>query len=62
MTALRFIEIDGSKGTLTTVDRVSTQGKTPRGFKIDPTGGYLIAGNQDSGSVVVFKRDARPES
>jgi 6-phosphogluconolactonase len=46
------------KGTLTTVDRVPTQGKTPRGFKIDPTGRYLIAGNQDSDSVVIFKRDA----
>jgi 6-phosphogluconolactonase len=56
--SITIYRIDGSKGTLTTVDRVSTQGKTPRGFKIDPTGGYLIAGNQDSGSVVVFKRDA----
>ena len=35
-----------------------TQGKTPRGFKLDPTGRYAFAGNQDSNSVVVFKRNA----
>jgi 6-phosphogluconolactonase len=39
------------------VERVPTKRKTPRGFKIDPTGHYLIAGNQDSNSIVVFKRD-----
>ena len=27
-------------------------------FKIDPSGNYLVAANQDSGSVVVFKRNA----
>ena len=41
-----------------TVDRVLTQGKTPRSFKIDPTGRYLLPANQDSNSVVIFKRDA----
>jgi 6-phosphogluconolactonase len=30
-------------------------GKTPRGFGIDPTGSFLIAGNQDSDSLVVFR-------
>ena len=47
------------KGTVTPVERVSTQGKTPRGFGIDPTGGYLIAANQDSDTLVVFRIDPR---
>jgi len=56
--SITIYKVDPKKGTLTTVDRVSTQGKTPRGFKIDPSGRYLIAGNQDSSSVIVYKRDA----
>ena len=34
-----------------------TQGKTPRNFFIDPTGKFLLAENQDSDSIVVFKID-----
>jgi 6-phosphogluconolactonase len=44
-----------SKGLLKPVEYVSTQGKTPRGFVLDPTGGWLIAGNQDSDTFVIFK-------
>jgi 6-phosphogluconolactonase len=36
---------------------VSTQGKTPRNFAIDPTGKYLIAENQESNNMVVFRID-----
>ncbi len=56
--SITVYKIDSKKGILTTVERVSTQGKTPRGFKIDPSGRYLLAGNQDSGSVIVFSRNA----
>jgi 6-phosphogluconolactonase len=42
---------------LTVVERVSTQGKTPRNFAIDPSGAFLFAANQDSGTVVEFKID-----
>src|SRR6185436_13025412 len=31
----------GSDGRLTAVEQASTLGKTPRNFKIDPTGSYL---------------------
>jgi 6-phosphogluconolactonase len=50
--------INQSDGTLTPIEHVSTQGKTPRNFAIDPTGSYLIAANQDSNSLVVFKIDS----
>jgi 6-phosphogluconolactonase len=39
------------------VERVPTQGKTPRNFAVDPTGGFLFAANQDSDNVVVFRID-----
>jgi 6-phosphogluconolactonase len=51
--------IDPAKGTLTPVEHVPTGGKTPRNFGIDPTGSFLIAANQNSGSVVVFRIDAK---
>jgi len=51
--------IDPAKGTLTPVQHVSTQGKTPRDFSLDPTGGYLFAANQNSDSIVLFRVDAR---
>ncbi|HMD71423.1 MAG TPA: lactonase family protein [Bryobacteraceae bacterium] len=55
---IAVFRIDGDKGTLTLVERVSTQGKTPRNFAIDPSGAFLFAANQDSGNVVEFKIDA----
>jgi 6-phosphogluconolactonase len=47
--------IDAAKGTLTLLGRFPTQGKTPRNFAIDPTGSYLLAANQESGNMVVFR-------
>jgi 6-phosphogluconolactonase len=46
-----------AKGLLKPVEFVSTQGKTPRGFVLDPTGNYLIVGNQDSDTMMIFKVD-----
>ena len=47
------IGTNGDKGTLTAVERISTQGKTPRFFGLDPTGAWLIAANQDSNTCAV---------
>jgi 6-phosphogluconolactonase len=49
--------IDQNSGTLTLVEHVSTQGKTPRSFSLDSTGAYLFAANQDSASIVIFRVD-----
>ncbi len=46
-------------GRLTPVEYVPTQGKAPRSFRIDPTGNYLFAANQDTGSIVQFRIDAK---
>jgi len=55
--SIAIFAIDKVKGTLTFVDRFSTQGKTPRNFAIDPTGKFLIAANQDTDNLVVFRID-----
>ncbi len=47
----------GPDGTLTPVDHTSTQGRNPRNFAIDPTGAWLLAANQNTGNVVVFRID-----
>jgi 6-phosphogluconolactonase len=47
--------IDPAKGTLTLLEITPTQGKTPRSFEIDPTGTWLLAENQESNNIVVFR-------
>jgi 6-phosphogluconolactonase len=51
--------IDPNAGTLTLVEFVSTQGKTPGNFGIDPSGSWLIAANQSSDSLVLFRIDSQ---
>jgi 6-phosphogluconolactonase len=55
--SIAIFSIDAAKGTLTSAGRVSTQGKTPRGFAIDPSGRFLVAANQNSGTLVTFRID-----
>ena len=49
--------VDASTGKLTLLQHVPTGGKTPRAFNIDPTGTFLIVGNQNSDTVGVFRID-----
>ena len=51
-TIARFAFADGR---LTALGHTDTQGKTPRDFAIDPTGTFLIVGNQDTDTVVTFR-------
>ena len=57
--SISIFAIDRDKGTLVEVQRVPTQGRTPRSFNFDPTGKFVLAANQDSDNVVVFSRDAK---
>jgi 6-phosphogluconolactonase len=45
-------------GQLTMVGRQSVLGKTPRNFAIDPSGNFLLAANQNTNDIVIFKRDS----
>lgn len=44
-------------GSITKVEQVSTQGKGPRDFAIDPSGNFLLAGHQYTNDIIIFKRD-----
>ncbi len=49
----------GPDGALTPTGHTLTGGKEPRGFAIDPAGEFLLAANQNSGTLVSFRIDAR---
>lgn len=49
--------VNAREGTLKLVGRQSTLGRTPREFAIDPTGHWLIVGNQESDAAYIFRRD-----
>jgi 6-phosphogluconolactonase len=46
-------------GKLTFIGRQSVLGKIPRTFAIDPTGNFVLAANQDTNDIVIFKRDGK---
>jgi 6-phosphogluconolactonase len=46
-----------ANGLITWVQSQPTLGLAPRNFSIDPTGNFLLAANQNSNEIVVFKRD-----
>jgi 6-phosphogluconolactonase len=49
--------VDANTGELTFRQRVSSAGKVPRYFALDPTNRWLVVSNQDGGNLVVFKVD-----
>src|SRR5215208_3472816 len=49
--------ITGQRGEIELVGHEPTRGKNPRHFSLDPTGDWLLVANQDSDSVVTFRRD-----
>ena len=55
--SIAVFSIDQATGKLTSVEQVSTQGKTPRNFNLDPTGRYLFAENQATDDVFQFSVD-----
>jgi 6-phosphogluconolactonase len=56
--SISAFSIDPAKGTLHLKNEYPTMGKTPRNFAIDPTGKFLLAANQESNNIVVFRIDA----
>jgi 6-phosphogluconolactonase len=52
---ITVFRISASDGTLKFVQRVPSGGKTPRNFAIDPTGRWLLAANQDSNDIQIFR-------
>ena len=56
---IAIFKIDGKNGALGLVGFQSTLGKTPRNFNFDPTGNFLLVGNQASDEIVIFRRDLK---
>ncbi len=51
--------VNTNNGKLVLKGFVPTQGAVPRNFVIDPTGNFLLVANQESNTIVVFKRDGK---
>ena len=49
--------VDRASGALTVVGHEPTRGQEPRNFALDPTGSWLLAANQRSGTIATFRRD-----
>ncbi len=54
MNAIVTYSVDKVTGLLKAIDWISTEGRTPRGMALDPTGRHLYVGNQDSDTIVRF--------
>lgn len=54
---IAIFAINQQSGELIAVGHQSTLGKTPRNFNFDPSGNFLLAANQNSDDIVIFKRD-----
>lgn len=46
-------------GKLKHIETVSTLGKGPRNFSIDPSGNYLLVGHQYSNDIIIFQRNTK---
>ena len=57
--SIAHYSVDGSKGTLTYIGNIPSNGRTPRNITIDPTNQYLIAANQNGENIVVFRIDSK---
>lgn len=55
--SIAIIAVGGEQGALSLVGHVSTQGRKPRGFNLEPSGDWLLAANQDSDTILAFRRD-----
>ena len=46
-----------SNGKVNLVQRISTQGSSPRNFVIDPNDNYVLVANQNTNNITIFRRD-----
>lgn len=54
---MAIFSIDQKSGKLKALGYESTKGEVPRNFTIDPSGNFLLVANQESDSIVIFKRN-----
>jgi|CXWL01.1.fsa_nt_gi 6-phosphogluconolactonase len=56
---IAIFSIDAKTGMIKLIDHQYTLGEKPRNFNFDPTGKFLLVGNQNSDEIVIFKRDLK---
>ena len=54
---IAIFKVDQATGKLSAAGYQSTLGEQPRNFMIDPTGKYLLAANQKTSNIIIFKRN-----
>ena len=57
--SITIFKINEHTGKLAVIGHQSCLGKTPRNFNFDPSGNFLLAANQDSDNIVIFKIDRK---
>jgi 6-phosphogluconolactonase len=55
--SIAIMAVGAGQGEVALVGHVSTQGRKPRGFSLDPSGAWLLAANQGSNTILAFRRD-----
>ena len=56
---IAIYKVNEADGTLTLIAHQPVLGKAPPNFSIDPSGKFLLAANQDTDEIVVFKRNKK---
>ena len=56
---IAIFSIDAKTGMITLIGHQYTLGEKPRNFNFDPTGKFLLVGNENSDEIVIFKRDIK---
>lgn len=54
---IAVLQFESGSETLNIIQRQATGGKTPRDIILDPTGNWLLAANQDSDTIALFRVD-----
>jgi 6-phosphogluconolactonase len=60
--SIAVFTLEGGGAASSSATWVSTRGKTPRSFAIDPSGATVVAANQDSNNLAVYRVDPRSGS
>ena len=55
--SIAVFSVNEYSGELSLVEHVSTEGEWPRDFEIDPSEQFLVASNQETGTLTLFERD-----
>jgi len=57
--SIAVYSIDAGNGKVAPLEFVPSGGKTPRNIALDPSGAFLLAGNQASNNLTVFRIDSK---